>query len=55
MGFGDIFPANHAARMLSVGLAAVGILYPAVVIAKLVSLGADHRGFKRAGNDKQAD
>lgn len=51
VGFGDIFPANHAARMLSVGLAAVGILYPAVVIAKLVSLGADHKGFKRAGSD----
>jgi len=50
VGFGDIVPANHAARMLSVGLAAVGILYPAVVIAKLVSLGTDKSGFKRAGN-----
>lgn len=50
VGFGEIFPANHAARMLSVGLAAVGILYPAVVIAKLVSLGADKSGFKRAGD-----
>jgi len=50
VGFGDIVPANHAARMLSVGLAAVGILFPAVVIAKLVSLGTDKSGFKRAGN-----
>jgi len=30
VGFGDIYPANHAARMLSVALSAVGILYPAV-------------------------
>ncbi len=50
VGFGDIFPANFAARMLSVALAAVGILYPAVVIAKLVSLGTDKTGFKRAGD-----
>lgn len=54
VGFGDIFPANFAARMLSVALAAVGILYPAVVIAKLVSLGADKSGFKRAGNDDRS-
>jgi hypothetical protein len=37
VGFGDIYPANHAAKMLSVALSAAGILYPAVVIAKLVS------------------
>ncbi len=37
VGFGDIYPANHAAKMLSVGLSSMGILYPAVVIAKLVS------------------
>jgi hypothetical protein len=52
VGFGDIFPANHAARMLSVGLAALGILYPAVVIAKLVSLGTDRSGFRRANSDQ---
>ncbi|MDP2188389.1 MAG: ion channel [Sphingobacteriaceae bacterium] len=52
VGFGDIIPVNYAARMLSVGLAAVGILYPAVVIAKLVSLGTDQGGFRRA---KQKD
>lgn len=54
VGFGDLFPANHAARMLSVGLAAIGILYPAVVIAKLVSLGTDRSGFRRAKSDPPA-
>jgi hypothetical protein len=38
VGFGDILPANQASRMLSVGLSALGILYPAVVIARLVSM-----------------
>jgi hypothetical protein len=37
VGFGDIQPANAAAKMLSVFLSTIGILYPAVVIAKLVS------------------
>jgi hypothetical protein len=37
VGYGDILPANAAARMLSVFLSTIGILYPAVVIAKLVS------------------
>lgn len=37
VGFGEIQPANAAARMLSVFLSTVGILYPAVVIAKLMS------------------
>lgn len=37
VGFGDIFPINMPTKMLSVFLSALGILYPAVVIAKLVS------------------
>lgn len=37
VGYGDIGAANAAARMLSVFLATIGMLYPAVVIAKLVS------------------
>lgn len=37
VGFGDIYPANMPARMLSVFLSALGILYPAIIIAKLVS------------------
>jgi hypothetical protein len=56
VGFGDIFPANYAARMLSVGLSAIGILYPAVVIAKLVSLGANNDRFNRndySGNRRE--
>lgn len=37
VGFGDIQPANAAAKMLSVFLSTIGVLYPAVVIAKLVA------------------
>jgi hypothetical protein len=37
VGFGDVYPGMQAARMLSVFLSAMGILYPAVVIARLVS------------------
>lgn len=37
VGYGDIYPSNMASRMVSVFLSATGILYPAVVIAKLVS------------------
>lgn len=44
VGFGDIFPANVATRMLSVFLSAMGILYPAVVIARLVSSKSGHKG-----------
>jgi hypothetical protein len=37
VGFGDFLPANTATRSLSVFLSAVGMLFPAVVIARLVS------------------
>ena len=40
VGFGDLFPVNIQAKMRSVFLSVVGMLYPAVVIAKLVSLKA---------------
>lgn len=40
VGFGDLFPVNIQAKMLSVFLSVVGMLYPAVVIAKLISLRA---------------
>lgn len=36
VGFGDYLPVNIMAKMLSVSLSTIGILYPAVVIAKLV-------------------
>lgn len=38
LGFGDIVPINQAAKMLSVFLSTIGVLFPAVVIARLVSL-----------------
>ncbi|MCR9017480.1 potassium channel family protein [Aquiflexum gelatinilyticum] len=37
VGFGDMLPVSIGAKMLSVFLSTFGILYPAVVIAKLVS------------------
>lgn len=37
VGFGDFVPVNYAAKMLSVALSSVGILFPAIVIARLVS------------------
>lgn len=37
VGFGDFFPINIFSKMLSVFLSMVGILYPAIVIARLVS------------------
>lgn len=37
VGYGDIQPVNAAARSLSIFLSTLGLLYPAVVIAKLVS------------------
>jgi hypothetical protein len=37
VGYGDIYPDGMPSRMLSVLLSAIGILYPPVVIARLVS------------------
>lgn len=36
VGFGDLYPANIMSKMLASFLSTVGILYPAVVIARLV-------------------
>jgi hypothetical protein len=43
VGFGDIYAINKAAKMLAVFLSVLGILYPAVVIAKLVSISTENR------------
>ncbi len=40
VGYGDIRPANDAVRMFSVFLSSVGVLFPAVVIARLVGASA---------------
>ncbi|WP_222537074.1 potassium channel family protein [Pedobacter polysacchareus] len=37
VGYGDIYPDGMASRMLSVLLSALEILYPAVVIARLIT------------------
>jgi len=38
VGFGDIYAVNTSAKMLSTFLSTLGILFPAVVIARLVGL-----------------
>ena len=46
VGFGDIYAVNTSARMLATFLSTVGVLFPAIVIARLVGLtstGADKR------------
>ena len=39
VGFGDYTPVNMLSKMLAVFLSTIGILYPAVVIARLVGAG----------------
>jgi len=46
VGFGDIYAVSTSARMLATFLSTVGVLFPAIVIARLVGLasaGADRR------------
>ncbi len=46
VGYGDIRPANDAARMFSVFLSSIGILFPAVIIARLVGTSNTNSGLK---------
>jgi hypothetical protein len=43
VGFGDIYAVNASARMLATFLSTVGVLFPAIIIARLVGLAASHR------------
>lgn len=43
VGFGDITPLSRAARAVTILEALMGQLYPAVIIARLVSLSAEER------------
>ncbi|HSK14193.1 MAG TPA: potassium channel family protein [Phnomibacter sp.] len=43
VGYGDIYPANPASRMLAVFISAIGILFPAVIIARLVGLAGSEK------------
>ncbi|KDP86646.1 hypothetical protein CF70_006185 [Cupriavidus sp. SK-3] len=38
LGYGDITPVAHAAKSLAILEALIGQLYPAIVLARLVSL-----------------
>jgi hypothetical protein len=44
LGYGDIRPVTHAARMLSTGEALIGQLYVAILIARLVGSYISQRG-----------
>ncbi len=44
VGYGDIYANGMPARMVSVMLSAIGILYPAVIIARLVTVNNSSRG-----------
>jgi voltage-gated potassium channel Kch len=48
VGYGDITPVSPAARSLAVGEALVGQLFPAILIARLVSLELTGRGPRNA-------
>jgi hypothetical protein len=43
VGFGDIYPISTAAKMLATFLSALGILFPAIVIARLVGLASQRQ------------
>lgn len=43
VGFGDYIPVNIMSKMVSVFLSAIGILYPAIVISKLVGSSNLHK------------
>ncbi len=43
VGFGDLYAGGIATKMLAAFLSVLGILYPAVVIAKLVSAAAEQK------------
>lgn len=43
VGFGDIYAVNASARMLATFLSTVGVLFPAIIIARLVGLAASRR------------
>ncbi|MCC5936129.1 MAG: two pore domain potassium channel family protein [Lunatimonas sp.] len=43
VGFGDMYAGGIAAKMLASFLSVLGILYPAVVISKLVSIAAEQK------------
>jgi hypothetical protein len=47
LGYGDITPLHPAARSLAVSEAFVGQLYPAILIARLVSLEIESRAARR--------
>jgi len=38
VGFGDVYAVNTPARMLATFLSTLGVLFPAIVIARLVGL-----------------
>jgi len=50
LGYGDITPTHDVSRMFAVMEALVGQLYPATLLARLVSLEVAHRNNNRVGS-----
>ncbi|WCM42757.1 potassium channel family protein [Flavobacterium sp. CBA20B-1] len=46
VGFGDIYPVNVFSKMLATFLSLLGVLFPAVIIARLVGMAANTKDFK---------
>ena len=51
VGYGDITPVAPIARSLAMGEAIIGQLYPAILIARLVTLEMETRRSAKGGND----
>jgi len=55
LGYGDIIPTHPGSRMFAVMEALVGQLYPATLLARLVSLELAHRMIDRPGPGKDKE
>jgi hypothetical protein len=53
VGYGDIVPIHPVARMFAILEALIGLLYPATLLARLVSLEIMHRSAPR--DEKTSD
>jgi len=51
VGYGDVTPVAPIARSLAMGEAIIGQLYPAILIARLVTLEMETRRSAKGGND----
>ena len=55
LGYGDITPTHHISRMFAVMEALTGQLYPATLLARLVSLEVSHRDRERGDPQQEVE